>query len=160
MSIGSLEKTQVTMCLCFFVILMEDLDKYFRELSTHLSQAILSRLFTAVGDKAEKLLEKENNMEVTVQSLAQAKSDPWTLNMWVAALRKMSMLLGMLEIVLGMLGEGGAHSLNNYLGCGIGARQHSVRQCDKLKVHARVWRKSIISQVVSNKNILPDGLLN
>ena len=106
------------------------------------------------------MLEKEINKEVTVQSLAQAKSDPWTLNMWVVALRKMSTLLGMLEIVLGMLGEGGAHSLNNYLGCGIGARQRIERQCEKLKVHACVWRKSIISQVVSNKHILPDGLLN
>ena len=49
----------------------------------HLSKAILSKLFAAVGDKAETLLEKEINKEVTVQSLAQAKSDPWTLNMWV-----------------------------------------------------------------------------
>ena len=97
---------------------------------------------------------------MTVQSLAQAKADPWTLNMWVAALRKMSALLGMLEIVLGMLGEGGAHSLNNYLGCGIRTRQHIERQCEKLKVHACVWRKSIISQVVSNRQILPDRLLN
>ena len=126
----------------------------------HLSKAILSKLFVAVGDKAETLLEKEINKEVTVQSIAQAKADPWTLNMWVAALRKISTLLGMLEIVLGMLGEGGAHSLNNYLGCGIGARQRIVRQCEKLKIHACVWRKSIISQVVSNKHILPDGLLN
>ena len=102
MSIGSLKKRHNFQCAGAFssyswkpwINISESYPHF------HLSQAILSRLLAAVGDKAEKLLEKENNKEVTVQSLAQAKSDPWTLNMWVAALRKMSTLLGMLEVML------------------------------------------------------------
>ena len=43
--------------------------------------------------------------------------------MWLAALLKLSTLLGMLEVVLEMLGKGGAILLRQYLGFGIGTRQ-------------------------------------